>query len=110
MGDLAKRVALVTGASRGIGKAIALALASAGADVAVNYRDRKPQAAEVVDAILAGGRRALAVGADVSSRGAVEAMVKEVEAGLGPIDILVNNAGVARFAASTTSPKKTSIV
>jgi 3-oxoacyl-[acyl-carrier protein] reductase len=95
MSDLAKRVALVTGASRGIGRAVALALAKAGADVAVNYRDRQPQAAEVVDSILVGGGRAIAVGADVSSRRAVEAMVNEVEAGLGPIDVLVNNAGVA---------------
>ncbi len=95
MGDLAKRVALVTGGSRGIGRAVALALARAGADVAVNYRDRQPQAAEVVGAILAGGRRAMAVGADVASRRAVDAMVKEVEARLGPVDVLVNNAGVA---------------
>jgi 3-oxoacyl-[acyl-carrier protein] reductase len=88
-------VALVTGASRGIGRAIALALGRAGADVAVNYRDRQPQAAEVVDTILTGGRQAIAVRADVSSRAAVEAMVREVEATLGPIDVLVNNAGVA---------------
>jgi 3-oxoacyl-[acyl-carrier protein] reductase len=95
MGDLTKRVALITGGSRGIGRAVALALARAGADVAVNYRDHQRQAAEVVDSILAGGGRAMAVGADVSSRRAVEAMVKEVETGLGPIDVLVNNAGVA---------------
>jgi 3-oxoacyl-[acyl-carrier protein] reductase len=95
MSDLTNRVALVTGGSRGIGRAVALALANAGADVAVNYRDRERQAAEVVDSIRAAGRRAVAIGADVSSRQAVEAMVRQVEAELGPVDVLVNNAGVA---------------
>jgi 3-oxoacyl-[acyl-carrier protein] reductase len=95
MSDLANRVALVTGASRGIGRAVALALAKAGADVAVNYRDRERQAAEVVDHIRAGGRRAVAIGADVSSRQAVEGMVRQVEAELGPVEVQINNAGVA---------------
>jgi 3-oxoacyl-[acyl-carrier protein] reductase len=95
MSDLSNRVALVTGASRGIGRAIALALARAGADVAVNYRDRERQAAEVVDGVRAAGRRAVAIGADVSSRQAVEAMVRQVEAELGAVDVLINNAGVA---------------
>ena len=95
MTELTNRVALVTGASRGIGRAIALALASAGADVAVNYRDRERQAAEVVDAIRAQRRRAIAIGADVASRQAVETMVQRTQAELGPVDVLINNAGVA---------------
>ena len=92
---LTDRVALVTGASRGIGRAVALALADAGATVAVNYRERAQEAGEVVDAIRSKGGRATAVGADVSRSGEVSAMVATVERDLGAIDILVNNAGVA---------------
>jgi 3-oxoacyl-[acyl-carrier protein] reductase len=94
-GDLAGRVALVTGASRGIGRAIALALAGAGADVVVNCRERVRSAEEAAEAVRARGRRALAIAADVSDAGAVERMVRSAEAGLGPVDVLVNNAGVA---------------
>jgi len=86
---------LVTGGSRGIGRAIALALANAGAAVAVNYHERERMAAELVESVRGGGRRAIAVGADVSSREAVETMVRRVEAELGSIDVLINNAGVA---------------
>jgi len=93
--DLTSRVALVTGASRGIGKAIALALAAAGADVAVNYRERARPAQETVQAIRATGRRALAVAADVSDGEAVAAMVHRIGAEFGPVDVLVNNAGIA---------------
>ena len=96
MTDLTNRVALVTGGSRGIGRAIALALANAGAAVAVNYHEHEGLAAEAVDSVRAGGRRAIAVGANVSSRRAVEAMVRRVEAELGSIDVLINNAGQAR--------------
>ncbi len=92
--DLTNRVALVTGASRGIGRAIALALAEAGAAVAVNYHSRAPQAQEVVDSVRAMGGRALACAADVSDGNAVSAMVRQVESGLGPVDVLVNNAGI----------------
>ena len=94
-GDLTGRVALVTGASRGIGRAIALALAGAGADVVVNCRERVRSAEEAADAVRAEGRRALAIAADVSDAGAVEGMVRSAEAELGPVDLLVNNAGVA---------------
>lgn len=92
---LASRTALVTGASRGIGKAIAIALAAAGADVAVNYRDRREQAEDTVGAINAHGRKAAAFQADVSSAAAVADLVRQAQAALGPIDILVNNAGIA---------------
>jgi 3-oxoacyl-[acyl-carrier protein] reductase len=92
---LNSRVALVTGASRGIGRAIALALARAGADVAVNYRERKAEAEETVAAIKSLGRKSVAFQADVSKAKAVTDLVQHVEAVLGPIDILVNNAGVA---------------
>ena len=93
--DLAGRVALVTGASRGIGRAIALALAGAGVDVVVNCRERGRSAEETADAIRAKGRRAHAMAADVSDARAVEGMVRAAEAELGPVDLLVNNAGVA---------------
>jgi len=93
--SLATRTALVTGASRGIGKAIALALAEAGANVAVNYRERGDQARETVAAIEALGARTGAFQADVSDATAVANLIAKVEAALGPIDILVNNAGVA---------------
>jgi 3-oxoacyl-[acyl-carrier protein] reductase len=95
MEDLKNRVALVTGASRGIGAAIAIALARAGADVAVNFRQRVDAAKTVCGEITALGRKALAVQADVSVAAEVKRLVAEVEARLGPVDILVNNAGIA---------------
>jgi 3-oxoacyl-[acyl-carrier protein] reductase len=94
-GDLTGRVALVTGASRGIGRAIALALAGVGADVVVNCRARGRSAEETAGAVRAKGRRALAIAADVADARAVEGMVRSAEAELGPVDVLVNNAGVA---------------
>jgi 3-oxoacyl-[acyl-carrier protein] reductase len=93
--ELAGRTALVTGASRGIGRAIALALAESGAAVAVNYRQRVAEALAVVADIRALGGRAVAVQGDVSDGAAVTAMVERVAAGLGPVDVLVNNAGIA---------------
>uniref|UniRef100_A0A7C3Z3L2 3-oxoacyl-ACP reductase FabG n=1 Tax=Desulfobacca acetoxidans TaxID=60893 RepID=A0A7C3Z3L2_9BACT len=92
--DLKGKVALVTGASRGIGRATALALAEAGADVAVNDRIQQAQALEVGDLIRGLDRRTVAVGADVSQAVEVDRMVEAVEWELGPVDILVNNAGM----------------
>jgi 3-oxoacyl-[acyl-carrier protein] reductase len=94
---LSGRVALVTGGGRGIGKAISLALAEAGCDVAVNYASREADARTTVDAITTTGRRALAVAGDVSKSAQVNALVAAVEAGLGRVDILVNNAGRVAF-------------
>ena len=96
MTDLNNRVALVTGASRGIGAGIAIALARAGANVAVNYRERGDAARTVCDEITAAGRRAVAVQADVSVSTDVKLMVAQVEDSLGGIDILVNNAAIAK--------------
>ena len=93
--DLSAHTALVTGASRGIGAAIAIALAEAGAAVAVNYRERADDAASVVAKIKSAGGRAVAVTADVSQAAAVAKMIERVASDLGPIDILVNNAGMA---------------
>lgn len=95
MFDLKNRVALVTGGSRGIGKAVALTLAKAGAALAINYRERTEEAAGVVDAIHQNAGHATAIAADVSIAGAVQSMIHEVETRLGPVDILVNNAGMA---------------
>jgi len=94
MSDVAKRVALVTGGSRGIGRAIAVSLADAGAAVAVNYRERAADAEAVAHAIRERGGQAVAVGADVSKAEDVARLVATVERDLGPVDILVNNAGV----------------
>jgi 3-oxoacyl-[acyl-carrier protein] reductase len=93
--DLTNRVALVTGGSRGIGRAISFALANAGAAVAVNYLNRSLEADEAVAELHASGRTAIAIAADVSVAAAVKGMVGEVETKLGPIDVLINNAGVA---------------
>jgi 3-oxoacyl-[acyl-carrier protein] reductase len=95
MEKLASRIALVTGASRGIGKAIALALAEAGADVAVNYRQQAEAAQFVAAEIKKMGRRSIAVQADVSESTQVEHLFAEAEKNLGAVDILVNNAGIA---------------
>ena len=90
------RIALVTGASRGIGRGAALALAKAGVDVAVNFQTREAEANAVCAEIQRVGRRALAIQADVSKAGEVSRLVEQVERGLGGIDILVNNAGISR--------------
>jgi 3-oxoacyl-[acyl-carrier protein] reductase len=93
--DLSGRTALVTGGGRGIGRAIALALAQHGADVAVSYRERAADAEAVAKAIGKLGRRGVVVGGDVSESGAVTRLIGSAEKGLGRIDVLVNNAGIA---------------
>src|SRR5262245_2286613 len=95
MAVLKGRVALVTGGSRGIGRAIAISLAEAGAAVAVNYVTKMAEANAVVATINGQGGRAIAVGADVSQAAAVKGMVLGIERELGPIDVLINNAGIA---------------
>lgn len=93
--NLTGRTALITGASRGIGAAIALALAEAGAHVAINYRQRATEAQSVADAAAAIGVQAITVAADVSRADAVSAMLQTVTDKLGAPDILINNAGIA---------------
>jgi len=93
--SLAGKIALVTGASRGIGRDISIALAQAGAAVACAAR-RSERAQETVDKITALGARALAVSAHVEQGPLVEEMFRRTETELGPIDILVNNVGIAR--------------
>jgi len=92
--DLHDRVALVTGASRGIGAAIALGLAQAGAMVAINYRERAADAEGVANTIRQRGGRAMTIAADVSKADAVKDMTERIVAELGAIDVLVNNAGI----------------
>jgi NAD(P)-dependent dehydrogenase (short-subunit alcohol dehydrogenase family) len=89
--QLVGRIALVTGAQQGIGAAIALAFAAAGADVAINWLDDEKAAAA---AVRSAGRRALLVQADMAKLDQVRTMVAAVTAGLGPVDVLVNNAGI----------------
>ncbi|MGE0256736.1 MAG: SDR family NAD(P)-dependent oxidoreductase [Alphaproteobacteria bacterium] len=91
--DIVGRVALVTGASGGIGRAIAAALASAGAHVGVHWNTGADGAKAAVAAVEAAGTRALSVQADLRDADAVDRMAAAVEQGLGPVDILVNNAG-----------------
>jgi len=95
-GELRGRIAFVTGGSRGIGRAIALALAWAGADVAVNCRSRKGDADDVCTRIREMGQRSVAVQGNVAVAADVERMVSEVRCELGAIHILVNNAGIAQ--------------
>lgn len=90
------KIALVTGASRGIGRAIALELAQSGADVAVNYATNQEKAEAVADDIRSYGRKAFVVQANVASASEVDNMVKEVVKEFGRLDILVNNAGITR--------------
>ena len=97
MFDLTGKTAVVTGGSRGLGRAIALAFAEQGADVAINYRGNAEAADEVVQRIGSLGRRAVAIQGDTSAgREACEAIVKGAIDGLGAVDILVNNAGITR--------------
>ena len=95
--EFSGRTALVTGGSRGIGRACALMLAARGASVAVNYRSSADAAQEVVDSVTAAGQRAMAVQADVSDEAQVVSMIETVERELGPVELLINNAGVFHF-------------
>ncbi len=99
MGNLQGKVALVTGASKGIGAAIALELASKGASVAVNYSGSKSGADKVVAQIKAAGGKAIAVQADLSNPDSIGPLIDAVSKQLGPINVLVNNAGVYEFGA-----------
>ena len=91
-----KQVALVTGSSRGIGRAIAAQLAREGYAVCVNYIEQREAAEALVTQLQAEGCQAMAVQADVADRSAVNAMVAEIEAAFGPVTLLVNNAGISR--------------
>jgi 3-oxoacyl-[acyl-carrier protein] reductase len=95
MDDLTGKVALVTGSSRGIGRAIAVALAGAGVDVAVHFRNRAAGAEQTAADVRRRGRRTAILQADVAVTASVTALIRRAEEQLGPIDILVNNAGVA---------------
>jgi 3-oxoacyl-[acyl-carrier protein] reductase len=97
MSRLSDKVAIVTGASKGIGAGIATALADAGAGVAVNYSSDRQGAERVAQAITDSGGKAIAVGADVSKAADVARLCKEVDSAFGHLDVLVNNAGVFRF-------------
>jgi 3-oxoacyl-[acyl-carrier protein] reductase len=90
------KVALVTGAARGVGREIALSLAAEGANVAINYRNSDKEAESLVSEIMAKGLRAKAFKADVADFAAVEAMVNEVIQDFGGLNILINNAGIAQ--------------
>lgn len=94
--SLQGKTALVTGASRGIGRAIAVCLAEAGVDVAVNYAGNKQAAQETAEAVRATGRKAIMLQGDVGSAEQAESMVKQTIEQLGKLDILVNNAGITR--------------
>jgi 3-oxoacyl-[acyl-carrier protein] reductase len=94
--ELIGKVALVTGASRGLGKAIALKLASMGAKIAVNYLSNETEAAKVSLSIAEFGGEAISIKADVSNTEAVKEMVRQITEKWGKIDILINNAGITR--------------
>lgn len=111
--DLTGKLALVTGASRGIGRGVALGLARAGADVAINFhqpalaefgRDNADDATAVVSEVQAMGQRAVAIPADVADAAQVEAMVQQAAGQLGGLDILVSNAGICPFHDFLTMP------
>src|ERR1700723_883868 len=98
MGKLAGKVAVVTGASKGIGAAIAKELAAQGASVVVNYASSKDGADKVVAEITKAGGKAIAVGGSVAKAAEIESLFAETKKAFGKVDILVNNAGVYAFA------------
>jgi 3-oxoacyl-[acyl-carrier protein] reductase len=104
--ELTGKIALVTGGSRGIGRAVAIGLAAVGVDIAVNFHHRHDAAGETAAEIQKHNRRAITVKADVSLSPDVARMVHEVESQLGGIDILVNNAGIARVQKSEQITEK----
>ena len=96
MDSLKGQIALVTGASRGLGRAIAIAFAEAGADVAINYNQRSSEAEKTADDVRSFGRRAIVIQADVSNTAQVDSMARQIESSLGSVTILANNAGIAK--------------
>jgi 3-oxoacyl-[acyl-carrier protein] reductase len=96
MNDLKGRIALVTGASRGIGRSIALSLATAGADMVLNFLTRAAESKAVEAEILRLGRRCVCIQADVSVASEVQRLAGEAEQSMGAVEVLVNNAGIAR--------------
>lgn len=99
MKKLANKVAVVTGASKGIGAGIAKHLAAAGASIVVNYASAKAGAEQVVDEIIHAGGKAIAIQGNVSSEADITRLFEETQKAFGPVDILVNNAGVYKFGA-----------
>src|ERR1700752_1188590 len=106
MSRLSNKVAIVTGASKGIGGGIATELGAAGARVAVNYSSDREGAERVAQAITENGSMAIAGGADGSKAADVARLFKEVDSAFGRLDILVNNAGVFRFGTVADIPEK----
>ena len=98
MSKLTNKVAVVTGASKGIGAAIAKQLAAAGASVVVNYASSKEGAEKVVTEIVSAGGKAIAVGASVAKESEVALLFEETKKAYGKVDILINNAGIYGFA------------
>mgnify|MGYP002825200912 CR=1 FL=1 len=94
--ELAGKIALVTGASRGLGKGIALTLAEKGADIIVNYRSNSAEAEAVKDEIIAMGRKAIVAQADVSDKESVAGLFATIKQEFGRLDILINNAGTTK--------------
>src|SRR3954471_23205103 len=99
MKKLANKIAVVTGASKGIGAGIAKSLAAAGASVVVNYASAKAGADKVVEEIVSNGGKAIAVQGDVSKSADISRLFEETKSAFGAVDVLVNNAGVYKFGA-----------